>query len=113
MEVNVFSNELLIGTATLKPGDISMGHIYGEFLPNENYYKYIQQETWHFVATNNKDHHRWNNLRLNIQFKNGLSITNVGGIEFDDLPELPDEPIRIDIAGTNYESIKEYFVLDK
>ena len=42
MNAKIFSFEKLVGIAKLQTGDVSMGHLYGEFMPTEDYYKYVQ-----------------------------------------------------------------------
>ena len=48
MKAKIYSNTLLIGTSDLQIGDESMGCVFGEFIPNENYFKHIQKQVWNF-----------------------------------------------------------------
>ena len=52
-----------------------------------------------FWATTKPDYEKWYSLRFNAQLDNGFFLFPCGGYTFDDIPDLPDEPKRIDIAG--------------
>lgn len=105
MKVTVYSHNEPIGTSELQAGDRSMGHIYGEFTPNEYYYPDTQKQIWN---THNA-HSSWDSLRLNVQLENGYFLFPEGGITIDDLEELPEEPKRIDIAGIDVDMVNYFF----
>lgn len=113
MKAKVFSHEKLIGTADLQVGDESMGCVFGEFLPTDNYYNGIQEAVWDFLKANNPDYRKWYSLRINIQLDNGYFIFADGGFTFDDVPEQPNEPKRIDIAGLDRHVIEDFFLQDR
>jgi hypothetical protein len=99
MTATIYSHKTIIGTTELQIGDEGMGGVFGQFVPNENYYKDIQKYVWDFWATNKPDYEKWYSLRFNAQLDNGFFLFPCGGYTFDDSPDLPDEPKRIDIAG--------------
>ena len=99
MNATIYSHKTIIGTAELQIGDGGMGNVFGKFVPNENYYKDIQKYVWEFWKTNKPNYKKWYSLRFNAQLDNGFFLFPHGGYTFDDLPELPDEPKRIDIVG--------------
>ncbi|MNU76944.1 hypothetical protein D3C71_665070 [compost metagenome] len=107
MQAKVFSHKSLIGTVDLKIGDETMGGIFGNFLPTEEYYKSIRQSVWEFWQTNNSDYEKWDSLGLNVQLDNGYFIFAEGGITIDDIQELPNEPIQINISGVDLRIIEE------
>jgi hypothetical protein len=110
LKAQVFSHEKLIGTTELQIGDESMGHVYGEFLPTENYYKYIQKAVWEFWSSNKPDYVKWNSLQLNVQLDNGCFLFAAGGFTIDDLQELPEEAKRIDIACIDRFVIEDFIL---
>jgi hypothetical protein len=113
MQAKVFSNEFLIGTADLKLEDESMGCVYGEFVPNQNYFDKVQKVVWKFWETNKPDYKEWYSLRLNVQLENGYFLYPIGGYTIDDIEDLKDEPKRIDIAGLYRHVINDFFKSDK
>jgi hypothetical protein len=57
---------MLIGHTELKAGDISMGGVYGEFIPNDNYFDHIQKHVWDFWTTKTPDYRTWESLRFTV-----------------------------------------------
>jgi hypothetical protein len=112
MRAKVYSKEILIGTTNLKLGDESMGCVYGDFFPNQNYFDKIQKYVWRFWETNNPNYKEWNSLRLNVQLENGYFLHPIGGYTIDDIEDFKDEPKRIDIAGLYRHVIDDFFKLD-
>ena len=110
MKAKIFSHEKQIGTTELYLGDENMGCLYGDFIPNENYYKYVQKTVWDFWSTSKPDYHKWNAMKFNIQLDNGYFIFAAGGFTFDDIQELQEEPKRIDIAGVDRHVIEDFFL---
>lgn len=108
MKAFIYANQQLIGFANLIKGDITMGGLYGEFHPNE-YYKLVIQRIVHQINTLKLQGDKWTGLQLHAQLENGYRLEPVGGITLDDIAELPDEPIRIDIAGVDTQIIQTYF----
>ena len=104
LKANVFSHEILIGSTELLAGDNTMGHIYGEFFPNENYFKNIQAEVLKISNSKSPD---WQSLELSVQLDNNCFIYCAGGITIDDFKEFQDEPKRIDLAGVDSDIIRE------
>jgi len=113
MQANVFSNEFLIGTTDLTLGDESMGCVYGEFFPNQNYFDKVQNLVWRFGETNKPDYKEWYSLRLNVQLQNGYFLYPIGGYTIDDIEDLKYEPKRIDIAGLYRHVINDFFKSDR
>ena len=107
MKAKVFSHRHLIGTAELKTGDESMGHLYGDFLPTDDYYSKVQKVVWEFNDADIPDYQKWHSLRLNVQLDNGYFIYAAGGLTIDDLPDFASEQKQIDIAG-----VDEYVIAD-
>ena len=101
MKAVVYLDEILVGKANLKLGDVSIGHIFGSFLPNDAYYKLLQPFVVAFAKTGNIV--EWETLRINIQLENGCFIYAEGGITFT---EETTNAIQIDIAGA------ERFILE-
>lgn len=110
MKAKIYSHTRLIGTSNLQIGDENMGCVFGQFIPNENYFKYVQKNVWIFWKTNKTDYRKWNSLRFNVQLDNGYFLYPVGGYTFDDNPSLPNEPKRIDIAGIDRHVIEDFFL---
>lgn len=106
MKANVFSHADLIGTADLNIGDRAMGGCYGVFTPTALYFEKIQPAVWKFWQQQNVNYKEWHALRFNVQLENGIFLFPQGGYTFDDIAELPNEPIQINIAGFDYESIE-------
>jgi hypothetical protein len=101
---------MLIGHTELEAGDISMGGVYGEFIPNDSYFKYMQKYVWDFWATKTPDYRIWESLRFTVQLENGFYLHPVGGLTFDNIREMPNEPIRIDIAGLSQQIIDDFIL---
>lgn len=99
MNATIYSHKTIIGTADLQVGDGSMGCIFGQFIPNDNYFKDIQKFVWDFWRTNKPDYTKWYSLRFNAQLDNGFFLFPEGGYTFDDSPDFPNDTKRIDIAG--------------
>jgi len=99
MNANIYSHKTIIGTAELQIGDGSMGGVFGQFIPNENYFKNIQEYVWEFWTTNKPDYAKWYSLRFNAQLDNGFFLFPYGGYTFEDSPDSPHEPKRIEIVG--------------
>jgi hypothetical protein len=110
LKAKIYSHKLLIGTTDLKIGDESMGCVFGDFFPTENYYKYVQKSVWEFWKASKTDYKKWKSLRFNVQLENGYFLYPNGGYTFDDKPDLPDEPKRIDIAGIERHEIEDFFL---
>jgi len=113
LKAQIFSHEKLIGTTKLQVGDESMGHVYGEFFPTEIYYNDIQQAVWEFWVSNKPDYSKWDSFKWNVQLDNGCFISAMGGFEFGDFQEFPDEPKRIDIAGIDRYIIQDFILLEE
>lgn len=112
MTASVYSNTTLIGHADLQVGDESMGCVFGDFVPTEDYYKFVQKSVWDFGTTNKPDYKKWHSLNINVQLENGYFVHPTGGYTFDDTEELPDETKRIDIAGLFRHIIEDFFKID-
>ncbi len=112
MKARIFSHNHLIGIAELNVGDKSMGNVYGDFEPTELYFEKIQKEVWNFWKTNKPNYEKWYSLRFNAQLENGLFLFPEGGYTFDDTEELANEPIRIDLAGIDYQILENYFLTE-
>lgn len=110
MTANIYSNNLLIGHSDLKVGDENMGCVFGEFIPTDYYYKYIQQSVWEFGSTNKPDYNKWHALNFNVQLENGYFLCPLGGYTFEDVKEYPNESKRIDIAGLHRHVIEDFFL---
>jgi len=112
MKASVYTHTTLIGHTDLKPGDVSMGGLYGEFLPNEHYFTKVQPAVWRFWAAGKPDYKEWSELRLNVQLENGCFLFPLGGYTIDDAPEFPDESLRIDAAGVYRFIIEDFFEVE-
>lgn len=110
MRAQIFSNEKNIGTTELHLGDESMGCVYGDFIPNENYYEYVQKAVWDFWSKGTPDYPKWRDMAFNAQLDNGYFIYAAGGFTIDDIKELQQEPKRIDIAGLDRHVIEDFFL---
>ncbi len=113
MRADVYSNEILIGTTDLKLGDESMGCVYGEFVPNQNYFNKVQEIVWKFWETGKPNFQEWDLLRLNVQLENGYFLYPIGGYTIDDIEDLREEPKQINIAGLYRHVIDDFFKSDK
>ncbi len=109
MKAVVYSNTILIGYTDLKIGDESMGCIFGDFIPTNNYYKHVQKTVWEFNKTSKPNQTKWLSLNINIQLENGYFLYPIGGYTFDDMEEFTDEQKRIDIAGLFRHVIEDFF----
>jgi hypothetical protein len=112
MKATVYSNTLIIGHTHLLVGDESMGCLWGNLTPTDDYYKFVQKSVWEFWSTDKPDYKKWYSLNINIQLENGYFLYPIGGITFDDVEELPGETIRIDIAGLFPHIIEDFFQSD-
>lgn len=110
MKAFIYSNQQLIGFAYLMKGDITMGGVYGEFHPNKHYTIAVQEIVRKINASLQLQNDHWSRLQLHAQLENGYRLEPIGGITLDDTAELPDEPIRIDIAGLDSQIIHTYFI---
>lgn len=106
MNATIYANKTIIGTADLHVGDASMGCVFGEFIPNDNYFNDIQKVVWEFWETNKPDYKKWHSLRFNVRLDNGYFLFPSGGYTFDDNPDSPNEPKRIDIAGISLDVLQ-------
>jgi hypothetical protein len=107
MKGYIYSHKRLIGTTNFKNSFGSMGHMYGQFTPTEDY-ELIKKEVQYFCE--NGDHPRWHALRFNVQLENGYFILPVGGYVIDDFPE---EPQGLHIAGVHHHVYEDYFENNK
>ncbi|UPT67337.1 MAG: hypothetical protein M0D57_01170 [Sphingobacteriales bacterium JAD_PAG50586_3] len=105
MKATIYSHKLKIGTAELKPGDVSMGHVYGVFSPNEDYYRDTQKQVWKI----NNSRGDWSTLRFNVQLENGCFLYAAGGITIDDMEDVPGEPLQIDVVGVDSWVLNDFF----
>lgn len=110
MKAKVYSHTKLIGTTDLQVGDISMGELFGDFIPTDEYFNSIQKSVWDFWKTNKPDYNKWYSLRLNVQLENDLYLFPQGGYTIDDIKELRDQLKRIDIAGVDSKIIEGFFL---
>lgn len=85
-----------------------MGCVFGDFFPTDSYFKDIQKTVWEFWKTDKLDYKRWNSLRFNAQLENGYFLFPIG-YKFDDIPELPNEPKKINITGLDRHVIEGFF----
>lgn len=112
MKARVYSHKMLIGITELNIGDESMGCVYGKFEPNEKYFESIQKHVWDFWKTDQTDYQKWQALRFNIQLENGYFLF-AAGVTFDDIEDLPNEAVRIDVAGLDRIIFEEFFTQKK
>ncbi len=112
MTASVYSNTTLIGHTDLQVGDESMGSVFGDFIPTENYYKFVQKSVWDVLATTKPGYKKWHSLNINVQLENGYFLYPIGGYTFDDAEEFPDETKRIDIAGLFRHVIEDFFLTE-
>lgn len=110
MKARIFSRERCIGTTELHVGDESMGGLYGNFLPTEAYYKYVQKAVWKFWSVSKPNYDSWEALKLNVQLENGCFLFAAGGFTIHDLKEHSDEAKRIDIAGVDRHVMEDFFL---
>lgn len=103
MNATIYSHKIIIGSVALQVGDRSMGCVFGQFIPNDNYYKDIQKFVWEFWETNKPDYKKWYSLRFNARLDNGFFLFPEGGYTFEDSPEFTNEPKRINIAGIDFD----------
>lgn len=112
MTASVYSNTTLIGHTDLQVGDESMGCVFGDFIPTDNYYNFVQKSVWDFEEESKPDYKKWHSLNINVQLENGYFLYPIGGYTFDDAEELPHEAKRIDIAGLFPHVIEDFFQTD-
>lgn len=112
MTASVYSNTTLIGYTDLQVGDESMGCVFGDFIPTDNYYKFAQKSVWDLGSTTKPDYKKWHSLNINVKLENGYFLYPIGGYTFDDAEEFPDEKKRIDIAGLFRHVIEDFFQTD-
>lgn len=112
MRAIVYSNTLIIGHTDLEIGDESMGCVFGNFIPTNDYYKSVRKSVWRFWSINRPDYKRWNSLNINVRLENGCFLHPMGGCTFDDSKELSNEKIRIDIAGLSRYIIQDFYQSD-
>ncbi|WP_316834509.1 hypothetical protein [Pedobacter nutrimenti] len=110
MKAKIFSRDRCIGTTNLHVGDESMGGLYGNFLPTEAYYKYVQKAVWKFWSAGKPDYDQWEALKLSVQLENGCFLFAAGGFTLHDLKERSDEVKRIDIAGVDRYVLEDFFL---
>ncbi|MBY0478634.1 MAG: hypothetical protein K2Q24_13390 [Chitinophagaceae bacterium] len=110
MKAKIYSHKQLIATTDLQVGDFGMGCVYGIIIPTDFYFDEIQRRVWDFWSTNKPNYEKWYSLRLNVQLENGYFLYSAGGYTIDDIPDLPNEPKRIDIAGVDMHIIEDYFL---
>jgi hypothetical protein len=110
VKANIYSHRQLIGSTDLKVGDETMGGVFGDFIPTEEYFKSVQKSVWDFWQTSKPDYEKWYSLRLNIQLENGIFLFPQGGYTIDDIRELPEKSKRIDIAGIDNNIIKDFLL---
>lgn len=109
MQANIYSNNQSIGTADLKIGDESMGGLYGDFLPNEFYFNYIQNSVREIWGSHPPDYRKWASLKISVQLENGYFLFPAGGITIADLDSFPEEDQRIDIDGVDSHVLEDFF----
>ncbi|WP_237276425.1 hypothetical protein [Tenacibaculum ovolyticum] len=112
MNAKIYSNNTFIGLSNLAIGDESMGCVFGEMIPTENYSGNIKKVISERHTNDDFDFNNYISLKLNAQLENGYWLYAVGGITIDDLTNLDEfknEPIRIDIAGLDNVVIEKYF----
>lgn len=110
MLANVYSAKNLIGQADLQPGDITMGGVYGQFIPNEHYFSGVREVVQLFNSDRKKGYTQWQELQLNVQLENGYFLHPLGGYTFDDLEELPEGPVSLEIAGVDTRIIEDFIL---
>ena len=87
-----------------------MGCVFGAFNANDSYFKDIQKSVWEIYSTNELDYKKWNSLNFIVQLENGYFLNPKGGFTIEDLPDFPNEPKRIDIAGLEERIIENFFL---
>jgi hypothetical protein len=107
MKAMIYSHEIQVGTTDLQVGDESMGHVYGTFVPNEQYFETVQKDIW--KLNSRVRHYDWESLRLNVQLENGYFLFPQGGVTIDELEGSQNEPKQIDIAGIDSHLIEDFF----
>jgi hypothetical protein len=110
MKAQIFSHEKHIGTVELNIGDESMGGLYGDFIPTENYYKHVQKNVWDFWSASKLDYNKWIAMGINVQLDNGYFLFAAGGYTIDDIQDLQEETKRIYIAGVDRHIIEDFFI---
>jgi hypothetical protein len=112
MKAFIYSNKLLIGTTDFRNQFGSMGHIWGNFYPNEDY-ETIRPQVQAFLLSDNRNLNDWLALRFNVQLENGHFIFPVGGYDLSDFPDFPDERMEIHLAGVDFHIYFDYFENEK
>jgi hypothetical protein len=110
MKAKIFSKEANIGTSELQLGDESMGALFGDFLPNANYYSSVQKQVHKFWSTSKPNHQTLLSLNINVHLENGYFLFPYGGVTFGDTVASNGEPIQIDIAGVDRHVIEDFFL---
>jgi hypothetical protein len=108
MKGYIYSHKILIGTTNFKQSFGAMGHIWGEFIPSEEY-QLIKKQVQEFCDSLEKDYKKWYSIRFNIQLGNGYFLLPIGGIEILDSADFPDESIHIHVAGVHSHIYNDYF----
>lgn len=108
MKAYIYSHKVLIGTTQFRQVFGSMGHIWGEFVPT-NEYQSIKKQVQEFFDSLKRDYERWYSYRFNIQLENGYWLLPIGGVEIYDSAEFPVEPIEFHVAGVHYHVYEDYF----
>ena len=103
----IYSHKILIGTTTFKHKFGAMGHIWGEFIPSEEY-QFIKKQVQEFCDSLKKDYKSYS-FKFNIQLENGYFLLPVGGVEILDSADFPDDPIHIHVAGVHSHIYNDYF----
>jgi hypothetical protein len=112
MTAYIYSNKMLIGTTEFINNLGSMGHIFGNFFPTENYGK-VKRLVQNFTEQTSKDYKQWHALRFNVQLENGYFILPAGGYEILDFADFPNELIELHLAGIHSHIYRDYFELKK
>jgi hypothetical protein len=107
MKGYIYSHKILIGTTIFKNSFGAMGHIWGEFIPSEEY-QVVKKQVQEFCDSLKKDYKRYS-FRFNIQLENGYFLLPIGGVEIMDSADFPDEPINIHVAGVHSHVYIDYF----
>ncbi len=108
MKAAIYAGPHLIGHADLRPGDLAMGGVHGEFIPTAAYYQRVQQAVWELAAATAPNHSRWQALAFSTQLENGYFLLPAGGYEFADDAEFPAAPKHIYLAGVAAEILEDF-----
>jgi len=107
MKGYIYSHKILIGTTNFKQSFGAMGHIWGEFIPSEEY-QIIKKQVQKFCDSLEKDYDR-SSFRFNVQLENGYFLLPVGGVEIYDTSDFPNDPIQIHVVGIHSHIYNDYF----